>query len=330
MCVIERSPRLQLGLFCIYSQTTPWYCALAVRCSPAHCVYTFSMVLRSLAGRVFHALFVERAMAQWFLVGIAISLVSLSVPMQAQERGKLGDFEESVKEEERDKNEEKTSDSNGSVIGDIAQLLFSDMFLQAVVGVEKQELADGSVDYSIPLGKYSFTEYPYALAGRGMYSIGGNDNAASVVSAHYMRETGRLYAYSVAGRFSPVPFLSFEGHYTGLYEKLFDYTDNLTLYSVFLNYHSVRSEHFSFLWGLGLQGLKGWHNLAGFAVNVATDWYPLQPMSVHLSLSAGLYTEFLGTLNVHVHRVAFFAGWQSFTTSTANIGGIVGGVQVYF
>lgn len=268
-------------------------------------------------------------MKHWFLSIMLCVFAAIALPMQAQERGKLGDFEESAKEEEREEN--TTASDNGScAVCDIAVLLFSDFFLQAIVGVEKEYHSDGSTSYSIPLTKYSFTDYPYAQAGQGVYTVGGNDNAASMLSAFYMRETGRLYSYNIAGRFSPAPFLSFEGRYTGLYEELFEYTDQLSLYSVFLNYHSVRDENFFFLWGLGLQGIKGWHNLVGFSVNLATEWYPIKPVSLQLSLRAGQYTEFLGTLNVHVNRMAFFAGWQSFSTSTTRMSGLVGGVQVYF
>jgi hypothetical protein len=260
---------------------------------------------------------------------LALCLFFIAVPALSQEEGKLGEFEEEVKKDEQAEQSESSSD-NESVAGSLIKLLFNDTFLSLAIGLEKEVLDDGSVSYSIPLARYSFTDYPYATPGKGLYTTGGNDNASSVVSVGYFNESGRLFGYSAHGRFSPTPFLSFEARYNGLYEEMFDFTARLSLYSVFLNYHSIRNEFFTFRWGIGMKGLVGNHNLTGIGFNTGAELYPFRPVSLQLEFSTGKYSEFLGTLNIHVNRTAFFAGWQHLQAGDVVISGLIGGVQVYF
>lgn len=260
-------------------------------------------------------------------------LLLIAAPVWSQEKGKLGEFEEEVKKGEQEKQDDSSSDTSsddGSIVGSLVELLFSDTFLALTIGLEQDVQDDGSVSYSIPLARYSFTDYPYATPGKGLYITGGNGNAASMISAGYFRESGKLYGYAAQGRFSPVPFLSFEAQYTRLYEELFDLTASLSLYSVFLNYHSIRNDFFSFRWGIGMKGIVGNHNLTGFGFNTAAELYPFRPVSLHCSFSIGQYSELLGTLNVHVDRTAFFAGWKYLQAGQVGISGLIGGVQVYF
>lgn len=269
-------------------------------------------------------------MATWFRC-LTLCLLLVAVPAWSQEEGKLGEFEEEVKkDEQQEQGNTSSSDDDVGVVGSLIQLLFNDTFLALAIGLEQDVLADGSVSYSIPLGRYAFTDYPYATPGKGLYTTGGNDNAASMVSVGYLRESGKLSGYSAHGRFSPTPFLSFEAQYTGLYEELFDVTTSLSLYSVFLNYHSIRNEYFTFRWGIGMKGLAGNHNLTGIGFNTAAEVYPFRPVSLHVGFSAGKYSEFLGTLNVHIERTAFFVGWQHLQAGDIGIGGLIGGVQLYF
>lgn len=264
---------------------------------------------------------------------LVMGLLLIAAPVWSQEKGKLGEFEDEVKKGEQEKQDDSSSDTSSddiSAIGSLVELLFSDPFLALTIGLEQDVRDDGSVSYSIPLARYSFTDYPYAVPGKGLYTTGGNDNAASMVSAGYFRESGKLYGYSTQGRFSPVPFLSFEVQYTGLYEELFDFTTSLSLYSVFLNYHSIRNEFFSFRWGIGMKGIVGNHNLTGFGFNAAAELYPFRPVSLHCNFSIGKYSELLGTLNIHVNRTAFFAGWKYLQAGQVGISGLIGGVQVYF
>lgn len=272
-------------------------------------------------------------MSMMFPVLVVLFLFT-AAPLWSQDKGKLGEFEEEVKKGEQEKHDDSSddtsSDDDGSVVSSLIELLFNDSFLLLFIGLEQEVHDDGTTSYDIPLGRYSFTEYPYAIPDRGAYRVGGDDNAASTVSAGYFRESGKLYGFTANGRFSPLPFLSFETRYTRLYEEMLYGTAQLSLYSAFLNYHSVRTGFATFRWGIGMKGIVGSHNLTGFGFNIATELYPFRPVSLHMSVSGGPYTEFLGTLGIHVHRTAFFAGWKYLQAGTVGISGLVGGVQLHF
>ena len=273
-----------------------------------------------------------------FIIFLIISSVILddSLIAQEKEKGKIDDFEKEL-EKEKDKDSEKKSSAKdsdkdegngGSCFFDpeLTLAIFYNLFIYS-------SLLD-SIAYNGKFWDCSFSHYPYINPGVGLYSMAAGKRFALNFSGHYFRHNSELSGISLRSQISPWNFLGVEFHLTDLVEELDHAKDHLWLHDIFINYYRVRGEHWALWWGLGLKGIEGNKTHHGVAFNLATEIYPVKPISLHLNYNVGSIneksvSELLIRLNCHIHRAIIYSGYQRFAVSSAKIDGIIIGIGIY-
>lgn len=270
---------------------------------------------------------------------LAALLLLYRSPLLAQEdkeKGKIGSLEKEVSKDKDSDKEESDDDSDDS---DSEGNFFANLALEltgrAALGVFIIFPNEDSLLYAGSYRNCSFSDYPYANPQEGLFSQAVGKKFSVNISGHYFYDEKNLTGYALRARFSPLVFASAEIHFADLTEKLSTREDHLKLYSIFINYNRLRLERWAFWWGLGLKGLQGDETYNGFAFNLGSEVYPARPVSITLSYSGGFINgtylpEFFGALNVHINRLAVFAGYQYWSAGGAKIDGLAGGVRLFF
>ena len=288
----------------------------------------------------------------WILIMVLFLLPLLQIhPLNAQskkkEKGKIGEMEKEIEKEndsdedtsndDEDEDEEYyTVDDHSGWMGMLISDIFWDASFQMLVGMLFIFPNEDSLLYNGNLGNVYYSDYPYADPREGLFSEAIGKRFSIELAGHYFYDESELTGIGFRGRLSPIPFISGEVHFTELREQLRSGGEDMVqLYSAFVNYNRLRLERWALWWGLGLTGIRGSIKHTGFAFNVGTEIFPAKPLSLHFSYNGGFLNgryvpEFFGSLNVHIRRYAFFAGYQYWSAGAAVIDGILGGVKVYF
>ncbi len=259
---------------------------------------------------------------------------------QEKEKGKLDDFEKSVKKDPDDK--KKNSDSDNDFDDDdddeeegffeaIAVEIFKGVTYFVFVGHRELD----SIAYNGNTWAPRYSDYPYAIPNEGLFSSQVGKSFSLKLTSHYFRHNSNLTGFGFRGRIAPTSYLCFDFYYTNLLEKLDTRNDHLHFYDLIINYYRVRMENWTLWFGLGLKGFKGDDTHNGMEFNAGTEIYPFRPFSLHFNYSIGSIeetgvSELLIKLNFHVNRGKLFVGYQRFATGSVTIDGFIGGIGVYF
>lgn len=235
---------------------------------------------------------------------------------EAERINKPNESERSQQEEERDR---ESDDATTDLIVDILQAIFES-------GISVRP--DTS---SLPDEYHTFSQYPYAEPGHGLYKIGGAKDLSINLKANYYRESPDLMGGGARLRFSPYRYFSAEAYMTLLSEQLKTRTDRIMLSSFFLNYHLVRENAWTMWIGLGSKGVHGaGASEDGLSGSATVEVYPVDPISFHANFSWGTYSELFATLNYHLNRYTLSLGYQSVIAGKAGLHGLLAGTSVYF
>ena len=271
---------------------------------------------------------------------MAVSLGSLPVFAQNdEEKGKLNAFEEQVEDEKTsEENEEahetksseaqSTEDSSTRSNSIWSELLFEitkiAFYLTFIGPADKASLYSNQ-----------FSAYPYQAPHEGIYSDSTGKSLSYNVYGHYLYHSTDLHGLSFRNQLLPLPFLSVQVDYSLFMEKLETETDYLHLINIFINYHRVRIERWTFWWGLGSKGIIGEDSRFGAAFNLGTLIYPAQPISVKAEYNIGSINstsvqELLLQVNYHMNRHVIYLGYQKHKCGSADLDGIISGYGVHF
>jgi hypothetical protein len=274
--------------------------------------------------------------------------VFFNEPMIAQDKkeksGRIEKFEKALEKKSEDKPEEKTKRRNhkqkyrrrsrgNSFFGEfIVRPLFEYTFLYVFIGPPGEY---APIDREF-FARSSFAEYPYATRDVGLYSNWTSKHYAASLSGHYFYNNRDLQGYSFRSRLYPASFLGVELRFTDLIEDLPAKGDHLQTYDVLVNYHRVREQRWTLWWGLGMKGLKGDKNHKGMALNLGTEIYLLQPISLSVNYNVGLFSDINAVkesryqLSWHIKRNNVYIGYHRFSTGSTVLDGVIAGIGVYF
>jgi len=274
-------------------------------------------------------------------VVLLFSISTISILAQEKEKGKLADFEKQVEDKsDSDDNDYNKYDNNDSDCDDdyddndiesvFAFLDFSGAVIHGLgnlLFVSEPEINSGYWDIG-------YTDFPYNRLDTGLFNSNSPKKFSIASEISYFQESQNLTGINLKTRLSPFPVFSFEIQYTDLTEKLNTRNDHLRLFNLFLNYNRFKHEQFSFWWGLGVKGLRGDDTYAGLALNLGSEIYPINPVSVYLNYSIGSInetgvTDFSAKLNYHIDRFKVSLGYQNFSAGTVSISGLTLGFGFY-
>ena len=276
----------------------------------------------------------------WRLM-MAVLLLLIAAPHRsfAQDKGKIGDFEKEVDDKDRkdddDDDDDDTWDDDddggfyAAIAGDGLWLLTRATFHTLFYFPREDSLL-----YRGSYRNVHFSDYPYAGAGAGLYSLSRGRQVAFNLAFNHFYHGENLRGVGFRGRFSPFPYISLEGQYLRLTEDLERGSDYLELYNAFVNYNRLRTEPVAIWWGLGLKGMRGSVSHTGPAFNLGSEIYFKRPLSFHLAYSVGSLnstgvSELYLRLNLHVQRFTLFLGYQNVSAGSADLNGLISGIGVY-
>jgi len=248
------------------------------------------------------------------------------------ESGKLRDFGKEVertanepKRKEHPKSEEELArehESDAATVELLVDILHT--IFESAIREPKDTIA-------VPDEYHTFSQYPYAEEGHGLYKIGGAKDLSLNLKANYYREAPDLMGGGARLRLSPYRAFSAEAYVTLLSEQLKSRTDRIMLTSFFVNYHLVRENAWTMWIGFGSKGVIGaGANEAALSGNATVEVYPVDPISFHANFSWGAYSELFATLNYHLNRYTFSVGYQSLVAGKADLHGFLLGSSLYF
>lgn len=282
----------------------------------------------------------KRVLIAIILATLFLSL-SLADPIHAQqkkkkEKGKIEEFEKEIdkkKKEEKQKEEPDQDTEEGSSFFHelVFEILIKPLFVWTFIGPPGD---DSILDSESFLSRY-FTPFPYAVENAGIYSENGQKSFAITLWGHYFYNNSQLQGYGLRSRLAPLPFLSVDLRFTELTEKLESGEDQLQVYDVLVNYYRIRTEHLALWWGIGIKGIYSNKNRLGVALNLGSEIYPFKPISLHVnynisSVNYHTVNDFLIHLNWHLDRYFIYSGYQRFSTGSALLNGVIGGIGVHF
>jgi hypothetical protein len=180
-----------------------------------------------------------------------------------------------------------------------------------------------------------FTSHPYASPDEGLFTLRNSRDFAIDGACAWFRQDGDFSAVVTSIHYAPVPLVGIEAQYVRFREEPHPGTSGLSITNAFLNYYRVCAPRWALWWGLGAKFVRGFDTHAGFALNLATRIFPVNPVSLHLQTSVGFVgnnsvPEYLIKAAGHWKRIAPFAGYQAWSTGPTTLKGFVGGLEVYF
>ncbi len=262
----------------------------------------------------------------------------VSIPALAQEKkekGEIGNFEDQVKKNKGDDSEKDDEEEDDE--GSFGVFFFMDspddiLFVpRLLIGTFPGE---DSLIYYWNFWQVSFSDYPYCRKDNGLFAQRFGKEFSLQFSSHYFYNSKNLQGIGFRAQLSPRPYVGAEIHYTDLTEELNTRYDHLRLYDVFLNYYRVRKPVWAVWWGIGFKGMQGDNSYQGFALNLGTDIYPVQPVSFRVSYNRGWIngsslSEFFIRGNLHFRRTVFFIGYHRFSAGSSILDGVAFGVGIF-
>jgi opacity protein-like surface antigen len=128
--------------------------------------------------------------------------------------------------------------------------------------------------------------YPYKnpFYGNFIYTDSTNYKTARFdVTTNFVIENSNLYGYNFGANFRFLKRFGLEFDYLHLTEKINTNRDQLSLYSVLINYHRIRTQKLDVWFGLGVMHVGSDVNKTGFGVGVGAEWFVTKPISVKVS-----------------------------------------------
>jgi len=284
------------------------------------------------------------------IIAMAVILFSIffNEPLISQDKneksGKIEKFEKALEKKDEDKQKEKTDRRHhkqqshrhhrgNSFFGEfIVKPLFEYTFLYVFIGPPGEY---APIDREF-FTRTCFAEYPYATPDVGFYSNTTSKHYAFTLSGHYFYNSHELQGYSFRSRIYPSSFVGVELCFTDLIEDSPTTSDHLQIYDVLVNYHRVREQRWTLWWGLGMKGVNGDKNHKGMALNLGTEIYLLQPISLSVNYNLGLFSDINAVkesryqLNWHINRNNIYIGYHRFSTGSTVLDGVIAGVGLYF
>lgn len=282
------------------------------------------------------------------VMAIILFSIFFNEPLIAQDKkeksGKIEKFEKALEKKQEDKPKEKHDRRNNkqkyhhhsrsnSFVGEfIVRPLFEYTFLYVFIG-PPGEYAPINREF---FARTSFAEYPYVTKDVGFYSNMTSKHYALTLSGNYFYNNPDLHGYSFRSRIFPSSFLGVELRFTDLIEDLPANSDHLQIYDVLVNYHRVREQRWTLWWGFGIKGVNGDKNHKGMALNLGTEIYLKQPISLSVNYNVGLFSDINAVkescyqLNWHINRNIVYMGYHRFSTGSSVLDGVIAGIGVYF
>jgi len=278
------------------------------------------------------------------IVYLLILLLMGYITALAQGKGKLAQFEVQIAEQSDDEDEDAEGSGTLEILvqeieNDESEDTAVDEVIVAIDAVGKVcELSFGLLfhipDLEPDIRDVGYTDYPYSYPNMGIYALHSPKTYSIIARVNYFQHSKELSGFSFKSRFSPHPFINLEFDYSNLVEQVgFDY-DYLRFYDFFVNFNRIKNRHIALWWGLGIKAMGGDQNYSGFAFNLGTEIFPINPMSLELRYSHGFLNqtnvrEFSVNVNCHIQRLKFYVGYQNFSAGLISIGGFAVGAGIY-
>lgn len=296
------------------------------------------------------------------IIAAALLLLLLVGTLPAQEkkggdekRGSIEQFEDELenegRHERRDRDDDDHDDDHDDAdvvivhhyhggFGDFFAALAAEAAVHSFVGAFFWIPNEDTLFYGGDIWRLGYTPYPYYRSNVGSFDPEGGQRHRVDVSGHWFYGGGDLDGRGLRARLALSPFIAVDGSWTDLQERVASGSDaarydNIRFYSAFLNYNRFRFSRLQAWWGLGLMGLDGNRTYTGFAWNLGAELFPVRPLSVSLRYAGGWVAdqylpEWRVALNLHVRRVAVYAGYQRWSVGDAALDGLIAGARVTF
>ena len=144
-----------------------------------------------------------------------------------------------------------------------------------------------------------------------------------------------INSIEVNARYRFDPLVGIELHHQSFFENVRDGTEYLDVTSLGVNYYRIRERAITAWWGAGITYVGNDVNTAGLMVNIGTEIYPFNPMSLHISFQQSLINDSnIGTLKsqlkYHRKKTAFYLGYHDISLAGVKASGMVLGIEYQF
>lgn len=263
------------------------------------------------------------------LLAAFLAFAALPETALAQEKGKIGEFEEEVEEDDgkKDRRSSRRSHRHHDHCGCNDDAFWAEVAFHLFFDIPDRYSWDN----------LTFNAYPYANQERGWMNQHG-EAARKMIGMNFtlnnFRNGDDLNGMGFRGRVMLTPYASVSGQYTKLTERLPGEDDYVELYNAFINFNRFRTDAFNFWWGAGVKGIRGSIDHTGPAFNMGADLFLKIPVSIHGSYNVGelndrAVQESLIRLNYHLDRTIFYVGYQDFRVGDAALNGWIYGIGIY-
>ncbi len=135
--------------------------------------------------------------------------------------------------------------------------------------------------------------------------------------------------------YKPIPIIGIDVSYVHFSEKNFSKIEYFDTFSLMANFYRIREKYVSLWWGIGFNYVGNEVEQSGFAYQVGTDIYPVEPVSLHLSFKQTLLNEqsidvFKSQVKYHLENKVFFLGYHHYNLAGEQISSPTFGLEIYF
>ncbi|MFC2088992.1 hypothetical protein ACFLSX_05260 [Calditrichota bacterium] len=255
-----------------------------------------------------------------YVITLLILIFSMSLFAQDKEKGRLADFEEEIKNNSDDNDDE--DQSSGFIAFDGSPRGIFNVLIITEDELKRRTWYKG------------YSDYPYSSHSIGVFSEKSLKTFSIISELEYFHHNMDLTGINFNSRLSPYPLFTFEFRYTDLTEKMKTRYDHLKLYDIFINYNRLKHERISFWWGIGMKGILGDRPYNGFAINAGIEIFPIAPVSLSSNFNLGFLNgtevyDFSIKLKYHIERFQLSLGYQKFAVGLSSINGITFGFGFY-
>jgi hypothetical protein len=260
-------------------------------------------------------------------------LILFLIPVIGFSQGKLDRAKDNLSS--REKTSSSSEDSKKINEGSDDSTFFEDLFLEFFVEIMLY------TSYKTALGEFEhrhFSPYPYFydnVSGeydfgleeedkRSLFHIGGNYLVGNTVNAIEVNVNYRFH-----------PFVGVELSHHSFFEDGVHGEDYLDLTSFMLNYYRIRERSITGWWGIGTTYAGKDVETLGFAYNIGIEFYPVKPMSFHMSFKQSFINESninLLKLQAKYHRkkMAYYIGYHDISLAGVKVSGVAMGIEFSF
>ena len=197
------------------------------------------------------------------------------------------------------------------------------------------------ITYKAAFGNFEprhFSPYPYYYDNvQGAYDFGlekGDKNSLLGVGVNYLAGNSINSAEAnINYRFHP--FVGVDLSHQHFFEEGRTGSDHLNITSLMANYYRLRERLYTVWWGIGMTYVGNEVNTYGIAYNIGLEFYPVKPISFHLSYKQSFINE--SHINVtkyqtkyHRRKMAFYIGYHDISIAEVKASGLVFGVEASF